>query len=163
MEAAPFDHAAILLACARGEQAAFHQFYDHEAPHMLALCRSLIPGDAEGLLHDTFALIWRNADQYDPAMGPARPWIYSVLRHLAQSRRIRQNAVPPLGAPSVPPRASLRGPLARLATDEDDAAYTTLAHAYLHGADYARISDWLRCDENDLRRKVRGQLRELGA
>lgn len=163
MEAAPFDHAAVLTACARGDQAAFHRLYDHEAPHMLALCQRLVPGDAEGLLHDTFSLIWRNADQYDAGMGPARPWIYSVLRHVAHSRRLRQNAVPPLNAPVLPPASSIRGPLATLALGGDPVAYEAIAHGYLHGADYGRLSGWLRRDETQLRQLVRQGLKEWAA
>lgn len=163
MEAAPFDHAAILQACASGEQAAFHLLYDREAPHMLALCRCLLPADAEGLLHDAFALIWRNADQYDRRMGPARAWIYSVLRHVAHSRRLRQNAVSPLKAPAVPPASSVRGPLATLAGGAHDNAYEAVAHAYLHGADYHRISDWLGCSESELRQQVRARLQGMAA
>lgn len=163
MKAATFDHAATLSACARGEQAAFHRLYDHEAPHMLALCHSLLPEDAEGLLHDTFALIWRNADQYDRAIGPARAWIYSVLRHVARSRRIRQNAVPPLAPPAAPSPATVRGPLARLASVDDPLAFTAVAHAYLHGADYSRLSTWLRHSETGLRQACRTRLKELEA
>lgn len=163
MEAAPFDHAAALIACARGDQAAFHRLYEHEAPHMLALCQRLLPTDAEGLLHDTFALIWRNADQYDTGMGPARPWIYSVLRHIATGHRLRQNAVAPLAAPALPPASSIRGRLASLADGDDPTAYEAVAHAYLHGADYSRLSIWMRRDETRLRRAVRKGLEELSA
>ncbi|HLV28878.1 MAG TPA: sigma factor [Burkholderiaceae bacterium] len=163
MEAAPFDHAAALIACARGDQAAFHQLYDNEAPHMLALCKRLVPSDAEGLLHDTFVLIWRNADQYDPAMGPARPWIYSVLRHLAHNRRVQSNAVPPIDPPPLPPASSVRGRLAQLATNGDTTAFEAVAHAYLHGADYGRLSAWLRHDEAGLRQLVRNRIRDTAA
>lgn len=161
MEAAPFDHAAALLACARGDERAFHQLYDHEAPHMLALCRHLVPGDAEGLLHDTLALIWRNADQYDARMGPARAWIYSVLRHLSHSRRIRMNDVPPVDPPPLPPPSSVRGQVAGLATGARPVAYQAVAHAYLHGADYRRLAGWLRQGEDDLRTTTRSGLKEL--
>lgn len=163
MEAAPFDHAAALTACARGDQAAFHRLYDREAPHMLALCQRLLPADPEGLLLDTFALIWRNADQYDARTGPARPWIYSVLRHVANGRRIRQNAVAPADPPPLPPVAFIRGRLAGLASGDDDTAYRAIAHAYLHGADYGRVSAWLKRDEDSLRSAVRERLEELSA
>lgn len=161
MEAAPFDHAAVLLACARGDQTAFHALYDHEGPKMLALCQRLLPGDAENLLHDTFTLVWRNADQYDPAMGPARPWLYSVLRHIANSRRLRQNPVAPVAAPTLPPAALIRGRLAWLANDTDNTAYRAIAHAYLHGADYSRAAAWLRRSETVLRQAVHTGLKEL--
>lgn len=163
MEAAPFDHAASLLACAKGDQAAFHQLYDQEAPHMLALCTRLVPSDANGLLHDTFALIWQNADQYVPGMGSARAWIYSVLRHLARSRRLRQNAVPPLAAPSLPPSSAVRGRISALAASADPVAYDAVAHAYLHGADYERLSGWLGRNSAALRQATRKGLKETAA
>ena len=161
MESAPFNHAAALLACARGDEKAFHRLYDHEAPHMLALCQRLVPDDAEGLLHDTLALIWRNADQYDPQIGPARAWIYSVLRHLANSRRMRLNAVPPATPPALPPASAVRGQVARLAAGAQPGAYEAVAHAYLHGADYRRLAGWLRGSEADIRKTTRAGLKEL--
>lgn len=163
MEAAPFDHATALLACARGDERAFHQLYEHEAPHILALCRRLVPGDAEGLLHDTFALIWRNADQYDSRFGSARAWIYSVLRHLAQARRSRMNEAPPATAPALPPASAVRGDIARLAQQPEPLAYDTVAHAYLHGADYRLLAAWLHRDEAELRMNTRNALRGLPA
>lgn len=163
MEAAPFDHAAVLQACARGDQTALHCLFDHEAPHMLALCQRLVPDDPDGVLHDAFALLWRNADQYDAGMGPARPWIYSVLRHVARSRRLRLNAVPPMEAPALPPPSSIRGRLAELAAGNDPAAFQAVAHGYLHGADYTRLAAWLRQDENQLRQAVRLGLKERTA
>lgn len=164
MEAAPFDHAAALNACARGDESAFHRLYDYEAPHMLALCRRLVPAaDAESLLHDIFVLLWRNADQYDAVMGPARPWIYNVLRHVANSYRMRNSAVPPLSAPALPPASAIRGHLAPLANNADPLAYEAVAHAYLHGADYQRLSVWMRQDPVLLRQKVRQALGEHSA
>lgn len=161
MEAAPFDHAAALIACAKGDEAAFHRLFTHEAPHMLALCQRLLPSDPEGLLHDALALIWRNADQYDVSMGPARPWIYSVLRHVANGRRIRENKVAFPTAPSLPPPGATRGRLSQLANGSDTTAYEAVAHAYLHGADYQRVASWMRCDEAQLRSQVREVLKGL--
>ena len=161
MEAAPFNHAAALIACSKGDEAAFYRFFEHEAPHMLALCQRLFPSDPEGLLHDALTLIWRNADQYDVSMGPARPWIYSVLRHVANGRRMRENKVEPQAAPPVPPASSIRGRISMLAQDQDTTAYEALAHAYLHGADYRRVATWMRRDETELRNDVRAGLKEL--
>lgn len=161
MQTAQFDHAAALIACAKGDQAAFHRLYDHEAPHMLALCRQLLPGDPEGLLHDTLTLIWRNADQYDASMGPARPWIYRVLRHVANGRRMRSNTVPTMQPPALPSASAVRGKLASLANSGDTTAFQAIAHAYLHGADYTRLSVWLKRDEAQLREAVRAGLLEV--
>ncbi len=162
MEAVPFNHAAALAACARGDEAAFHRLFDHEAPRMLALCQRLVPTDAESVLHDAFALIWRNADQYDETMGRARAWIYCVLRHVARHHRLRQNVVPPVLAPSLPGPPQTGGKLAALAANEP-LAYQVIAHGYLDGADYRRVSSWLSRRESDLRDAIRDAFIEVSA
>lgn len=163
MEAAPFDHAAALIACSRGDHAAFHRLYEHEAPRMLALCQHLLPQDPENLLHDTFVLLWRNADQYDASMGPARPWIYSVLRHVANSQRLRRNIASPLNPPPLPSPTAVEGRLKQLAQRESAIAYEAIAHAYLHGADYDRVAAWLRHDVKQIRATVRAGLEKLSS
>lgn len=163
MEAAPIDHAAALIACSRGDHAAFHRLYEHEAPRMLALCQHLLPEDAEDLLHDTFVLLWRNADQYDASMGAARPWIYSVLRHVANSRRLRRNNPVPVSPPALPSPTHVGGRLAQLAQGDSALSYEAVAHAYLHGADYNRLSAWLRRDPNEIRASVRKDLEKLSS
>lgn len=162
MEVAPFNHAVALSACSRGDEAAFHRLFEHEAPHMLALCRRLVPGDPEGLLHDVFAVIWKNADQYDPAMGSARAWLYSVLRHLARHRRIQRNDIPAVAAPALP-ACPENGRLARLANSDDTAAYRAVAHGYLDGVDYLRIATWMRCSATELKRTTRLSLKDAAA
>jgi RNA polymerase sigma-70 factor (ECF subfamily) len=36
---------------------------------------------AEEVLHDAFVQIWRKAATFDAALGSARGWIYTVVRH----------------------------------------------------------------------------------
>src|SRR5690606_425659 len=131
--------------------------------HVTGVQTCALPIYAEGLLHDTFALIWRNADQYDSRFGSARAWTYSVLRHLAQARRSRMNEAPPATAPALPPASAVRGDIARLAQQPEPLAYDTVAHAYLHGADYRRLAAWLHRDEAELRMNTRNALRGLPA
>jgi RNA polymerase sigma-70 factor (ECF subfamily) len=38
---------------------------------------------AEEVLHDAFVQIWRRAATFDAALGSARGWIYTVVRHRA--------------------------------------------------------------------------------
>jgi len=38
---------------------------------------------AEEILHDAFLQIWNKAGTYNPALGSARGWIYTVVRHCA--------------------------------------------------------------------------------
>ena len=162
MEVAPFNHAAALAACARGDEAAFHRLFDHEAGRMLALARRLVRDEAPELVHDTFALIWKNADQYDPGMGSARAWLYSVLRHLARHRRLRRNEIPPVAAPSLPP-APAGGRLGHLARHDDTTAFRAIAHGYLDGADYLRVAAWLRCSASELKSRTRQSMKDIAA
>src|SRR3546814_754104 len=88
MAVPPFDYDAALLACAAGDQNAFQNLYRHEAPRMLALGLKMLSqrATAEDLVRDAFILIWKNASSYDPAMGDARAWMYSIARYRALSR-----------------------------------------------------------------------------
>ena len=42
---------------------------------------------AEEAVHDAFVQIWRRADSFDRTRGPARAWIYAILRHRALNIR----------------------------------------------------------------------------
>src|SRR5690606_3236275 len=90
-----FDHDAALLACAAGDHNAFQNLYRHEAPRMMALGLKMLGqrASAEELVRDAFTLIWKNAASYDPAMGGARAWMYSIARYRALGR-LRQAGRP---------------------------------------------------------------------
>jgi RNA polymerase sigma-70 factor (ECF subfamily) len=92
MAVSPFDYEAALLACAQGDQDALHDLYQHESPRMLALCLKMLAQRtiAEDLMRDTFVSIWKHAGSYDPQLGAARAWIYSIMRYRAL-HRLRQS------------------------------------------------------------------------
>src|SRR5690606_20404941 len=125
--------------------------------------RRLVPHDAEGLVHDTFALIWRHADQYDAAMGPARAWIYSVLRHLARARLAATAAGSSVMPPQLPPATAVRAATARLVRTADGRAHAATERAYLHGADDRPAAGWLHCSEAELRRSTQAARRGVPA
>jgi RNA polymerase sigma-70 factor, ECF subfamily len=81
----PFDYEAALAACARGERFALQTLYEREGRWLLGVALRLV-GDrarAEDVLHDAFLQIWRGAAGFQPALGSARGWIYTVVRHRA--------------------------------------------------------------------------------
>jgi RNA polymerase sigma-70 factor (ECF subfamily) len=41
------------------------------------------PGRAEDALHDAFLQVWQHAATFQPALGSARGWIYTIVRHRA--------------------------------------------------------------------------------
>lgn len=91
----PFNYEASLAACARGEEHALQELFRHESPHMLALCTEMMgnPHDAQEAVRDAFVLVWNNADNYDPGVGTARAWIYSIMRYRVLNR-LRQSGRP---------------------------------------------------------------------
>jgi len=38
---------------------------------------------AEDVLHDAFLQVWQRAGTYQPALGSARGWLYTIVRHRA--------------------------------------------------------------------------------
>lgn len=78
----------LLALCAKGDQQAFFQLYQREAPSMLALATHMLgkPDDAQDMVRDTLVVIWKNADAWDPESSSARAWIHSILRYRTLNR-----------------------------------------------------------------------------
>ena len=81
----PFDYEAALLACARGERFALRALYERESRWLLGVALRIVRERerAEDVLHDAFMQIWDHAASFQPALGSARGWIYTVVRHAA--------------------------------------------------------------------------------
>lgn len=81
----PFDYEAALLACARGERFALRALYERESRWLLGVALRIVRERerAEDVLHDAFMQIWDHAATFQPALGSARGWIYTVVRHAA--------------------------------------------------------------------------------
>ena len=78
-----FELALSEAAC--GDTAGLAEIYEHEKSS-LARAATRITHDkstAEDIVHDAFALILRDAYQFDPARGSARGWIYAIVRNTA--------------------------------------------------------------------------------
>lgn len=80
-----FDYEAALAACARGDRYALRAVYERERRWLMAVALRITRRRelAEEVLHDAFVQIWRKAATFDPALGSARGWIYTVVRHRA--------------------------------------------------------------------------------
>ncbi len=81
----PLDHAAALEACARGERFALRVIYEREGRWLLGVVRRIVrdPALSEDVLQDAMLQVWQRAGTYDPTLGSARGWIYTVVRHRA--------------------------------------------------------------------------------
>jgi RNA polymerase sigma-70 factor (ECF subfamily) len=79
------DHAGLLVACGRGDRAALQAIYQREAPVMIGVATRIVRRRevAEEVVHDAFVQIWRHAATFDPAIGSARAWMFSIVRNRA--------------------------------------------------------------------------------
>ena len=80
-----FDYESTVEACARGDAAALQALYKRESRWLLGVASRIVRdrGRAEDVLHDAFIQVWQKAATFDPALGSARGWIYTIVRHRA--------------------------------------------------------------------------------
>lgn len=83
--APPFDYEAAVLACARGERYALRALYEREAHWLLGVALRIVRDRqrAEDVLQDAFLQVWQHATTYQPSLGSARGWVYTIVRHRA--------------------------------------------------------------------------------
>lgn len=81
----PFDYERILAACTRHDQQALRALYDRDGGWLLSVASRIVgdPQLAEDVLQDAFVQIWTRAETFDPTLGSARGWIYTIVRHRA--------------------------------------------------------------------------------
>lgn len=172
MSVPPFDYEARLAACAQGDQTAFQELFRQESPRMLALAVKMLSqrADAEELVRDSFVLIWKNAASYDPAMGPARAWIYSILRYRVL-HRLRQSAraLRPDSAwidtlPDTLASTTAQGEpdeMAQRLAQLDDEQRRPILMAFYNGLTYEQIAARLATPAAQIKAQVRAGLRAL--
>lgn len=95
---APTD-AALVARVARGDQQAFGLLYDRFGALAYGLARAMVreAADADDVVAEAFAQLWRTADRYDAARGSVAAWVTTVTRtraldHLRAARRRLQAA-----------------------------------------------------------------------
>lgn len=170
-----FDYEAALLACARGDRAALRRLYECEARWLTGVALRIVRRRelADEVLHDAFLAIWSKASTYDPALGSARGWIYSVVRHRALNalRQRGQDSLPE----QVPPEAAddAPGPLDSLSRHKDAQALhrclqlldaqkrACILLAYVDGYSQSQIADRLACPLGSVKAWVRRGLLAL--
>ncbi|MFV9473596.1 anti-sigma factor domain-containing protein [Advenella sp. RU8] len=78
-----FQYEKTLKACGKGQKSAIQSLYKHDAPQMLALAFRIFGNlsYAEQAVQRAFVTIWKNAHTYNEEAGPAKGWIYSILRY----------------------------------------------------------------------------------
>jgi RNA polymerase sigma-70 factor (ECF subfamily) len=79
------NYETALLECASGSRSAVGQIYAREKAQLRAVAHRIVrdKSRAEDVIHDAFAQILRYANNFDPARGSARGWIYAIVRNTA--------------------------------------------------------------------------------
>lgn len=99
----PFDHEAAVLACARGERFALRALYEHEGRWLLGVALRIVRDRAlaEDVLHDAMLQVWQHAASFQPALGSARGWVYTIVRHRALAEVRAPQRLQMLDAPAL--------------------------------------------------------------
>jgi RNA polymerase sigma-70 factor (ECF subfamily) len=97
----------LIDAIARGGTDALARLYDRHAGVVYGLARRILPRveDAEEVLQDVFAQVWREAARYDGSRGTVAGWMIVLARTRSIDRlragRARPDQHQPIEAPNV--------------------------------------------------------------
>ncbi|MGE5539350.1 MAG: sigma-70 family RNA polymerase sigma factor [Gemmatimonas sp.] len=83
---------------ARRDRQAFEALYQRTAAALLGVAVLILRRRdvAEEVLQEAFVRVWQRAGDFDPALGSARTWITTIVRHLAIDRHRRDARLMPL-------------------------------------------------------------------
>jgi len=183
--AAPTDLPdALLVAIGAGDPRAFRRLYDATGNRLLGILIAQVGRRdlAEEILQESFIKIWQKARRYDPARGPAMPWLIALVRNQAidQLRRRRpeeageefdaaletwtdEAADPQRDAEHWQGMDRLLEPLAALAPQVRTSVLLTCYAGYTHAetarlmrAPLGTLKSWVRRGLEHLRRDIAG-------
>ena len=94
---APMDRRGLerlLARVAGGDARAFEQLYHATSAKLFGVCLRLLPerSDAEDVLQDAYAAVWRTAGQYDAAIASPISWL-AMIAHNKAIDRLRNDGV----------------------------------------------------------------------
>jgi len=95
-EASEKAQAQLLRRIASGDIQAMATFYDETAAPLFSLAIRILGdhAEAEEVVQDVFMQVWEKASAYDPLLGSAFHWVFSIARHRSIDRlRARQRRV----------------------------------------------------------------------
>lgn len=171
----------LLREMARGQQEAVGLFYERHARAILGMAASTFDAaTAEEIVQDVFLAAWRGAASFDPARGPARPWLFAIARNrIANELRRRgrrpgdgpaseEDAVAELHDPSPEPDDGLwrrrRGEILRAALSRlPEAERAALGLAYFEDLPHGTIASLLGIPLGTAKSRIRSGVARLRA
>jgi RNA polymerase sigma-70 factor (ECF subfamily) len=88
----------LLLALAAGDDSALSPLYRRYVPTVFKIAAQSLGADAaEDIVQEVFSSVWKNAEKFDPARGPVRPWIVQIARSRVLNELRRRSRKPESG------------------------------------------------------------------
>ncbi len=88
----------LLLALAAGDDTALGPLYRRYVPTVFKIAAESLGRDAaEDIVQEVFASVWKNAETFDRARGPVRPWIVQIARSRVLNELRRRSRKPESG------------------------------------------------------------------
>lgn len=170
----------LMLRAARGDDAAFRQFYEAAAPAILAFLLRMLPDrfQAEDVLQDAMVIAWNKAGDFDPARAAAKTWITTIARRRAidviRSGRRRDTVMHDdaanirdslsAGDGEAEPQLESSATAMRLANcfgELNPDAAVCIRFAYVDGFTFSEVAARVSCSVNTVKSWVRRGLRKL--
>lgn len=152
--------------------------HDRHMPAALGLaCRVLRDRSyAEDVVQETFLIVWRQPDRYDPARGSVRSWLMAIVHHrsIDKIRRLRAAGIHVELTPNIVDRSEVdpadlavaalehervRGALEQLPTEQRQA----IELSFLYGRTHAEIAELMNCPLGTVKGRIRIGLDKLRA
>lgn len=163
----------LVLAMARGDQAALAELYDRYSFLLLGIAIRIVRDrrEAEDLLHDVFLEVWRSAKDFDPRRGRVRTWLTIRMRSraldLQKSARVARNAgddalesvVDDVDSSGAPDHSRLRDVLGELPPDQRE----VIELAYFQGLSCSEIATRVSCPIGTVKSRVAAAMAKLRA
>lgn len=80
--------AVAIVAVAAGDRAAFERLYRATSSKLFGVCLRVLPDrdEAEDVLQEVYATVWRKAEQFDASRASAVTWLAMIARNKAIDR-----------------------------------------------------------------------------
>ena len=178
----PPDDSALVLAMTSGDAGAMSALYDRYAPGLLGLALRITreQADAEEVVVDTFAQVWRDAARFEVGRGSVAAWLVTITRSraldLLRARTRRGRMAVAAEAETASPVAMGSGfasPIAGVLADErarkiqdallvlPDAQRIAIELAYFEGLSQSEIAERLNEPLGTVKTRLRLGLRKM--